>query len=131
MNYKGVIIEESLANKDILKDIKILKTEIEKVTPEHETPWISQWTKHTVEISEDQAKEIANKISKSLDHNHGGSWYADFKNNSHHYIIFLNKFFYINRKNKEEYEEAGKYALSLGIPEHQIINPEGEYNDTI
>lgn len=44
MNYQGVIIEESLENKDILKDVKISDTKVEKVVEEHKTPWIKQWT---------------------------------------------------------------------------------------
>ena len=44
MNYQGVIIEESLENKDILKDIKILKTKIEPVKEKHKTSWVKQWT---------------------------------------------------------------------------------------
>lgn len=120
MNYKGIIIEESLENKDILKNIKILSTEIEKVTEKHKTPWLSQWTLHTVEIPEDKAEEIAKRISQSLDRDHGGSWYADFKNDAYHYIIFQNKVFFIDRNNKAEYDEATQYGISLGIPDYQV-----------
>jgi len=130
-NYKGVIIEESLENKEVFKKVKIISTKVEKVTEEHETPWLPQWTLHTIEISEDKAREIAEEISKSLDHNHGGSWYADFKNDTHHYIIFRDKIFYIDRKNKEQYDEAERYGISLGIPERQLINYEGEYKDAV
>ena len=42
MDYKGVIIEESLENKDILKDVKVLDTKVEEVVEEHKTPWIKQ-----------------------------------------------------------------------------------------
>jgi len=66
MNYTGAIIEESLKNKDILKDVKILETKVEEVVEEHKTPWIKQWTLHTVEISENQAGSVAEKISKAL-----------------------------------------------------------------
>ncbi len=131
MNYKGVIIEESLENKDVLENVEILDTEIERVTEEHETPWLSQWTLHTVEIPENKAKEIAERISKSLDPDHGGSWYADFKNNTHHYIVFRNKVFYIDRESKEQYDEARHYGISLGIPQSQLINYGGEYNDVV
>ncbi len=120
MKYQGVIIEESLENKDLLKKIKILLTKVEKVVEEHKTPWLSQWTLHTVEIAENEAEAIAQEISKSLDHNHGGSWYADFKNNTHHYIIFRDKIFYIDRKSEEQYDEARHYGISLGIPEYQV-----------
>ena len=123
MNYKGVIIEESLENKDILKDVKILETKVEEVTEEHKTPWIKQWTLHTVEIPENQVKNVAEKISKALDSEH--DWYADFKNETHHYIIFRNKIFFVDKQSKEQYDEAKKYGISLGIPEYQVdFHPE-------
>lgn len=123
MGYKGVIIEESLENKDILKDVKIFGTKVEEVTEGHKTPWIKQWTLHTVEIPENQANDVAEKISKALDSKH--NWYADFKNNTHHYIVFRDKVFYIDRKSKEQYDKAKKYGISLGIPEYQVdFHPE-------
>lgn len=118
MNYKGVIIEESLENKSILKDVKILDTKIEEVTKRHKTEWIKQWTLHTVEIPKKQAKNVAEKISKLLDSKH--EWYSDFKNDSHHYIIFRDKVFYIDRRKKEQYEEARRYGISLGMPEYEV-----------
>jgi hypothetical protein len=117
-NFIGVIIEESLEKKDILKRVKVLKTKIEKVTEKHKTPWIKQWTLHTVELLENQADAAAKELSKSLDSKH--NWYADFKNDSHHYIIFRNKVFFIDRRSKEQYDEAKKYGISLGIPEYQV-----------
>ena len=127
MNYKGVIIEESLENKDVLKDVTILSTKVEQVTEEHHTPHLKQWTLHTVEVSEDRGEEVAEKLSKVLETSHG-HWYADFKNDTHHYIVFRNKVFKVDRKSKEQYDEAERYGASLGIPEHQLINFGGEYN---
>ena len=126
-NYQGVIIEESLENKEVLKKIKIISTKVELITEEHKTPWLLRWTLYTVEISDNMAKEIAEEISKSLDRDHGGSWYADFKNDTHHYIIFRDKILYIDRKNKEQYNEVKRYGISLGIPEYQVdFHPEVE-----
>lgn len=125
MDYKGVIIEESLKDKSVLKDnsIKILKTDVEAVTEEHKTPWLSQWTLHSVKIPEKQASKIAEKISKALESEH--DWYADIKNNKFHYIIFRNKIFFIDRTSKEQYDKAKKYGISLGIPEYQVdFHPE-------
>ena len=120
MNYQGVIIEESLNSKEIFKKIKILSTKVEPVTGDHQTPWLSQWTLHTIEIGADQAQTIAEEISRILDYTHGTSWYADFKNDTHHYIIFQNKIFFIDRQSKEQYDQAKQYGLSLGIPEYQV-----------
>jgi len=116
-NFIGVIIEESLKDKAVLKKVKITKTIVEQVTEKHKTPWLKQWTLHTVEISEEQASAIANELSLALERSY---WYADFKNETRHFIIFRNKIFCINRKSKEQYDEAKKYGLSLGIPEYQV-----------
>lgn len=118
MDYTGVIIEESLENKHLLKDIKISSTKVEGVIERHKTPWIKQWTLYTVEILENQADHIAEKISKALDSKH--SWYADFKNDSFHYIIFRDKFFKVDRSKKKQYDDAVKFGLSLGIPDYQL-----------
>lgn len=117
-NYKGVIIEESLENKDVLNKIKIIKTSVEKVTEKHKTPWIKNWTLHDFEITGNDAEVIAKELSKVLDPEH--NWYADFKNDKLHYIIFHNKIFLINRQSKEQYNKAKKYGISLGIPEYQV-----------
>jgi len=118
MVYQGVIIKESLENKNVLRNVKIVKTKVEKVTDKHKTPWIKKWTLHNVEISEKDAEKIAEEISKSLDSKH--NWYADFKDGKTHFIIFRNKIFKIKRTSKEQYDKAKEYGISLGIPEYQV-----------
>lgn len=118
MNYKGTIIEESLKNKEVLKKINILSTNVEPIVAKHQTSWLKQWTLHKVEILEDKAEEIAKKLSTLLDTEH--NWYADYKNEKWHYIIFRNKVFKINRNSAEQYLEAKKHGISLGIPEYQV-----------
>lgn len=117
-NFIGVIIEESLENKDVLQKVKIIKTKVEEVTEEHKTPWVKQWTLHTVEILENQADAIAEDLSKSLDSEH--AWYADFKNDKFHYILFRNKVFKVDRSKREQYDDVTKYGLTLGIPDYQV-----------
>ena len=120
MNYKGVIIEESLGDKTILSKVKIVETNVEQVTPRHKTPWLSKWTLDTFEVSEDQAEEIAKEISHSIDSEHSNSWFADYKNDNFHYIIFLNKIFKVNLQNPILYKQAKEYGISQGIPEYQV-----------
>ena len=117
-NFKGDIIEESLDDKNVLRKVKILNTKVEEVTSKHKTPWLNQWTLHHVEVTPQQAEEIAQELSHALEPKH--SWYADFKNDSHHYIIFKNKVFFIDRKNQDQYDEAKNYGISLGIPDYQV-----------
>ena len=118
MNYKGAIIEESLVDTSILKNVAVLSTEVEQVTEEHKTPWVKQWTLHMVEVPEDKAEQIAEEISQALDPEH--PWYADYKNDTVHFIIFKNKVFKIDRTKKEQYAEATSYGISIGIPEYQV-----------
>ena len=120
MNFEGVIIEESLKSLGALKKVKILQTKVEQVTPKHKTPWLRQWTLHTVEIPEEKADSVAREISDDLDYSHGSAWYADFKNENVHYIIFQHKVFKIYRGIPEEYQAATDYGISLGIPEYQV-----------
>jgi len=117
-NYLGVIIKESLDNKAVLEKIKVVSTVVQKVIDRHKTPWLKEWTLHTIEIPEDQALSLAEEISRSLDKDH--AWYADFKNSTWHYIVFLNKIFFIDQSNQSQYNQAKEYGLSLGIPEYQV-----------
>jgi len=116
--YKGIIIEESLENKNVLDKLKIISTEIDPVTESHKTPWVKQWTMHLVEIEDEQADEIAQELSQSLDPDH--VWYCDFCNKTTHYIVFRNKIFKVDRTNQEQYDKAKDYGISLGIPAHQV-----------
>lgn len=117
MDYEGVIIEESLKDKSILKELEILSTKVEPITKEHKTPWLKQWTLHTVKIPGNKADSTANDVSKALEPNY---WYADFKNDEVHYIIFPNKVFKIDRSKVDEYKAATNYGLTLGIPDYQL-----------
>ena len=119
MNYKGVIIEESLQEPLILKELTILETKVEPITSEHETPWLNQWTLHTVEIPEEDAEAVAEKLSKSFDKHHP-DWYADYKNDEYHFIIYAGKVFKVELSNPVLYKDAKEYGISIGIPEYQV-----------
>lgn len=120
MDYEGVIIEESLANKTVLDNLRTRKTKVDPVTEKHKTPWLRQWTLRTVSIEIDRADKVAEELSRSLDYSHGCAWYADFKNDKTHYIIFKDKIFKIDRTKEVEYQVATDYGVSLGIPSYQV-----------
>ncbi len=115
MNYKGVIIEESLDDDSVLKDVLILETKIEAVTERHQSSE-KQWTLHTVEIPENNVENIAEQIGECIKN----KWYADFKNDLYHYIIYRDKIFKVDLKNPMLYKDARKYGISIGIPEYQV-----------
>lgn len=120
MNYQGIIIAESLGDPAVLQDVKIVETTVEEVTQKHQTPWLTRWTLHTVEIPEEKAEEFARKMSRSFDTSHSSNWFADYKNDTHHFIIFPNKIFKVDMANPILYKEAKSYGISIGIPEYQL-----------
>lgn len=118
MNYRGIIIEESLKDKKLPDGVKIISSIIEEVTDHHKTPWLKKWTLHNVEVDENKVEQAADIISRSFETEHT-SWYADFKNELFHYVMFPGKVFKISN-NKEEYQKVIDYGLSLGIPDYQL-----------
>ena len=114
--FRGVIIEESLSDKKILNQARIISTETQKVTLKHNTPDLSQWTLHTVEIDADLVEELSKELSANI----RGTWYADFDNGITHYIIYPNKVFRADMQSKERYDKAKAYGISLGIPPYQV-----------
>ncbi len=119
MTFNGIIIEESLTDNSVLNDVNIISTKVEPVTEKHKTPWVKQWTMHTVEIPTDKVDEVAKKISKALDKEH--DWYADFKTETEHFVIYTDKVFHItDRTDKKQYDEANEYGISIGIPDYQV-----------
>lgn len=107
----------SLTDKRALEQVRIIDTKVEPVTAKHKTPWLKQWTLHSFEIPEDRADQLAETLSQSLDNNY---WYADFKNDVAHYIVFPNKVFKIDRSQPEQYRAATEYGLTLNIPSYQL-----------
>lgn len=120
MNYQGIIIQESLGDPSILRDTKILSIKIEEVTEKHQTPWLTQWTLHSVEVPEEKGNEFAEKLSRSFDATHYTNWFADYKNDTYHFIIFPNKVFKVDLSNPVLYKDAKTYGISLGIPDYQL-----------
>ena len=119
-DYRGVIIEESLENIELLKRVRIISTEVFPVTDAHQTPWLDQWTLHTLEVPEKDVGQVAEEISHHLEFEHNSSWYADFRNDTQHYVIFRDKIFLIDRSCQAQYDEAVEYGQSLGIPDYQL-----------
>lgn len=117
-SYQGVIIEESLQDTSVLSEVEIIKTVVSPVTPRHQTPWVTEWTMHTVKVPFSMANEFAHKLSKIMDAQH--DWYADFENSTHHYAIFYNKVFCFDKQDQQARKEVFAYGKQLGIPEQQL-----------
>ncbi|MFN8016178.1 MAG: hypothetical protein U0R17_06205 [Acidimicrobiia bacterium] len=117
MVFRGVIIEESLCDKKILDRFNITDTKIEPVEQNHMTPWLTQWTLHDVYVDESDVLELSELLSENLEEDY---WYADFKDEKSHYIIFNKKIFIVNKEDPSQYKPVVSYGLELGIPRYQL-----------
>lgn len=122
MDYKGVIVEESLINTSIIKELELFSKEVEKTSEDDNTPWLTQWTLDTVIIKEDKIDDYTKRLSKLIDDKHCSDWYCDFKNDKYHYVVFKDKIFKLRLNNKEDYQKMQEYARSIGLIEAQIPN---------
>lgn len=105
--FKGIIIENSLTDKNILNDLDI------------ENTWQDgDWTLHSVKVTENQIL----KLSKSLA---DGPWYIHLWETGKDEIrvIFKDKIVTISSTDKSTWEEAISYGKSIGIPEEQLDFP--------
>ena len=118
-NFNGVIIEESLENIGVLENVAIISTRVEPVTEKH-TPLALPVDFALGGSGGRRSGQNGGRDTRIADREHKGSWYADFKNESHHYIIFPDKIFLVDRRSAEQYDDAKHHGLSLGIPEHQV-----------
>ena len=118
-NFNGVIIEESLENIGVLENVAIISTRVEPVTEKH-TPLALPVDFALRGSGGRRSGQNGGRDTRIADREHKGSWYADFKNESHHYIIFPDKIFLVDRRSAEQYDDAKHPGLSLGIPEHQV-----------
>ncbi|SRR3989344_1324901 len=107
MNYSGVIIEESLENKRVLEDFKIVESEVSSDL---------EWRMHKVEVTKDQIE----KLSQSLK---AGSWYMHFWSSNDVIVAFKDKIFHILHDDKSTWKPAVDYGLSLDIPPEQLDFP--------
>jgi hypothetical protein len=77
-------------------------------------------------VPEDEINEIAERVSLAIDDQQAGSWYADFKNDGHHHIIFRDRVFVVDLEDPK-YKDAMEYGISSGIPWYQLdFSPEIE-----
>lgn len=113
MAFRGIIIEESLKDLDVLKDIEVLSTKILDEGTEDE------WHLRKVKIPDEKIHDFTKKLMGEIKDD--GKWYAHFYHEDplkdHLIVVFPNE-----RKlvGKAHLERAIEYGLSIGIPKDQL-----------
>ncbi|MEI6288783.1 MAG: hypothetical protein WCP18_04425 [bacterium] len=106
--YKGAIIEESLADNRLLNNLDIIKVRISN----DENP-ADRWHIYTVKVNQEEIEKLAQNIKPK--------WYMHFWNDQKDIIaIFENKKFKFNYEDKASWSPAIDYGLSQGIPKEQL-----------
>lgn len=105
--YKGIIIEESLENRDILKDVEIIESTVSSD---------GEWHMHTVSAMPEDLERLAQDLKE-------GTWYAHFWSDRNVIAVFKGKVFRFNFDDKSTWKDAIEYGRALGIPEEQLDFP--------
>ena len=117
MNYKGVIIEESLTNKELFTLCEIMSTRVSENNNPKTNAGESKWTLHQVEVPESNLKKVTEQLSENLKL---PNWWADLSSEDNVYIIFHNKIFKGKNSDNKFRKEVISYAHSLNLPKGQI-----------
>jgi hypothetical protein len=115
--FSGVIIQESLKNKRILRFVRILKKELADGLDPELHGGFSTWNLLHVEFFRTELDKIIEILQLDLA---AKDWYADFRGNKEHYIVFKGKSFKCEIGNKDSYEKAVEYGLEMEIPKKQL-----------
>jgi len=105
--YKGTVIENSLADKNILKRIQIQNTR-----------QAGDWVLHDVLVDETQIPELSKSLAE-------GPWYIHLWEGGKDdvIVIFKNKIFKIKFSDKTTWADAVAYGKSISIPDEQLDFP--------
>lgn len=107
--YKGIIVEESLDDKSILKDFVVLGSSVtDDVNP------LDRWHMYVVEVDEDRIEKLSKVIKPK-------GWYSHFWNEEGDIsVIFRDKIFNFGKSDLIGRKEAVEYGMSVGIPVEQL-----------
>lgn len=105
--YKGQIVAESLKDREILNNIKVLsikETDDENVS--------DRWHIYSVIVTEEEICIVEQQIKEH--------WYAHFWDDTKLIVLFTNKKFICEVKDKISWQLAINYGMSVGIPKEQL-----------
>ena len=101
---QGTIVENSLRDAAVLKDLKILKSWEE-----------GTWRLHEAQVNREEALGLAKHLAD-------GPWYMHFwqPGKDDILVVFKDKIFDIKHSDKSTWQEAIAHGQSIGIPEPQL-----------
>lgn len=106
--FKGMIVEESLDDNRALNGLDFIDVKI----TDAENP-SNRWHIYTVQVSHEDILRLWHHLKKS-------SWYMHFWSDDRMIIVFPEKQFEVNSRDRESWSPAIEHGLSLGIPRGQL-----------
>ena len=108
MTWKGVIIGESLDDKEILKLVKIVSTRKSFLEAEKKK---GRMKLHSIEVSDERKAEFVTKAELAVKQ----GWYLHIVKDDSIVIVFRKKHFEFSKKEKDKMKMAEDYGISIGI----------------
>lgn len=102
--YKGLIVENSLADARVLRKVKV-----------DSSYRLGDWTLHEVHTTRAEMPRFQSYLSD-------GPWYIHFweEGGDDVTVVFKEKMFDIRYSDKETWKDAVRYGQSIGIPLNQL-----------
>ncbi len=113
MVWEGVIIEESLESKYLLKLAKIVKTEQSILESEEEKGFLHF---HNIEVEDDKKAKFVEEAKNAIKQ----GWYLHICKDGKMIVVFKGQSFGFTKSQKDKIEQAKKYGMSIGIIEEQV-----------
>jgi hypothetical protein len=105
--WKGCIVEESLDDNRVLNDIEVVKV---RITPEEKRG--ERWHIYNSLLSKSDIDRIHPHIKQG--------WYMHFWKDGKMIVLFKEKRFLVDAKDKSTWNEAIAYGLSIKISKEQL-----------
>lgn len=111
--WKGVIIEQSLESKDILRLVRIVKTKTATLEREEEK---GEFHFHNVQVGDDNIDRAVAKAKAAIKN----GWYMHFCKDNTMIVIFRGKSFVHQKGDEKTLDAIRKYGVSIGINSAQL-----------
>jgi hypothetical protein len=118
--YSGAVITQSLRPGTELTGVRMVVDRLvtfDKSDAADNQP--TRWTMIFFQVEESDADHLAEWFAGSLI-SEPGVWYADFKNESEHFVIFPGRIFRYRLGDEEGRRQAVDHGRGLGVPEAQL-----------
>jgi hypothetical protein len=118
--FRGRLLAESLRlGSDLtVPDLTLTRIGQRDVSSSAADSQPSVWTFVDFELPDHRADELAAQLARTL--RPDGGWYADFRSEAEHVVVFAGKAFRYRVGDRDALHEAQEHGRSVGVPEHQL-----------